>query len=299
MLPVAAVAQQVPQEGAAAESAKRAITFTTEASVAAKAADEAAERRAFYGYPIGRTFWYKPSESKMQAKFYQRLERHPVYASHFELAGEMRPNTTASFKVLDRIALRPAFASMEAKYAYRIVFEEGSRAFMDEEAFGSYRPGKPVGAEREALTRSPAATADFLNTRLFIEDPEALATQYAVEQERKAREAEEKRLAQQAQEAQWAAAKEDRDRKLAANLATALAQAEAAEKAVHQERLREIKRKGGVRLGMTPKQVRASAWGTPQRVNRTTNKSGVFEQWVYGNGGYLYFENGVLASIQN
>lgn len=155
-----------------------------------KAADEAAERRAFYAYPIGRTFWYKPSESKLQAKFYQRLERHPVYS--------------------DQVV-----------------------------------------------------------------------------------------LAQQAQEAQWATEREERARALAANLATAEAEYQVAKKAAEQARLREIRRKGGVRLGMTPKQVRASAWGAPHSVNRTTSRSGVYEQWVYGNGGYLYFENGELVTIQN
>ena len=41
-----------------------------------------------------------------------------------------------------------------------------------------------------------------------------------------------------------------------------------------------------------------SNWGKPRKVNRSTYKFGVHEQWVY-DGGYLYFENGVLTSIQN
>lgn len=32
--------------------------------------------------------------------------------------------------------------------------------------------------------------------------------------------------------------------------------------------------------------------------NRTTNIHGTHEQWVY-DGGYLYFQNGILTSIQN
>jgi hypothetical protein len=50
-------------------------------------------------------------------------------------------------------------------------------------------------------------------------------------------------------------------------------------------------------LGMTPAQVRA-AWGAPERINRTLTRSGEHEQWVYGLGQYLYFENGQLSSIQ-
>jgi len=33
-------------------------------------------------------------------------------------------------------------------------------------------------------------------------------------------------------------------------------------------------------------------------MNRSTYSFGVHEQWVY-DGGYLYFENGTLKSIQN
>lgn len=56
---------------------------------------------------------------------------------------------------------------------------------------------------------------------------------------------------------------------------------------------------GGVAIGMTAAQVLASTWGKPKDINRTTRASGVHEQWVYGNGNYLYFENGVVTSIQN
>jgi hypothetical protein len=59
------------------------------------------------------------------------------------------------------------------------------------------------------------------------------------------------------------------------------------------------KARGGVRIGMTMKQVRASSWGTPQDVHRMTSAQTVTEQWVYGDGNYLYFENGILNVIQN
>jgi hypothetical protein len=58
------------------------------------------------------------------------------------------------------------------------------------------------------------------------------------------------------------------------------------------------RRKEGVTLGMTDDEVLDSQWGKPSHVNRTTNKHGVREQWVYP-GGYLYFEDGKLTSIQN
>lgn len=54
---------------------------------------------------------------------------------------------------------------------------------------------------------------------------------------------------------------------------------------------------GRVRIGMTADQARA-AWGTPNDINRSAYSFGVHEQWVY-DGGYLYFEDGLLTSIQN
>lgn len=58
-------------------------------------------------------------------------------------------------------------------------------------------------------------------------------------------------------------------------------------------------KKQGVRLGMNKDEVIASSWGRPRRVNRTINASGTHEQWVYGDGNYLYFINGTLTTIQN
>jgi hypothetical protein len=62
---------------------------------------------------------------------------------------------------------------------------------------------------------------------------------------------------------------------------------------------RRQRRKEGVTLGMTEEEVLASSWGRPERVNRTTTSRGTREQWVYGIGNYLYFENGILTAIQN
>lgn len=56
----------------------------------------------------------------------------------------------------------------------------------------------------------------------------------------------------------------------------------------------------GVRIGMTKAQViNETNWGNPQHINRTTTAAGTREQWVYGDGNYLYFVNGTLTSIQN
>lgn len=67
-------------------------------------------------------------------------------------------------------------------------------------------------------------------------------------------------------------------------------------KAAAEEKAR--RRHEGVRLGMTKDEVLGSSWGRPRTINTTTYTFGVHEQWVY-DGGYLYFENGILTTIQN
>ncbi|MCF6211185.1 MAG: hypothetical protein L3K24_11095 [Gammaproteobacteria bacterium] len=52
-----------------------------------------------------------------------------------------------------------------------------------------------------------------------------------------------------------------------------------------------------IQRGMTSKQALLS-WGKPQKNNKSVGSYGVHEQWVYGNGQYLYFENNVLTSFQ-
>ncbi|MBA3479006.1 MAG: hypothetical protein H0T52_11510 [Lautropia sp.] len=78
---------------------------------------------------------------------------------------------------------------------------------------------------------------------------------------------------------------------LAVNQEAAVARQEKAAEAAR-------RKKEGVHIGMSADEVIASSWGKPQKVNRSTYSWGVREQWVY-DGGYLYFRDGVLDSIQN
>ena len=64
------------------------------------------------------------------------------------------------------------------------------------------------------------------------------------------------------------------------------------------KKLAEIKKKEGVGIGMSKNDAIASSWGKPRKINTTINAYGTREQWVY-DGGYLYFNNGILTSIQN
>lgn len=85
-----------------------------------------------------------------------------------------------------------------------------------------------------------------------------------------------------------------------------LERARDAEKAQDAKRLCEVlaaekkrKRSEGVRVGMSMQDVLDSSWGRPESVNRTTSAHGTREQWVCGGRNYLYFEDGVLTTIQN
>lgn len=54
---------------------------------------------------------------------------------------------------------------------------------------------------------------------------------------------------------------------------------------------------GSVIIGWSKKLCELS-WGEPERINKTTNMYGTTEQWVYSHGGYLYFTNGKLTTVQ-
>lgn len=53
-----------------------------------------------------------------------------------------------------------------------------------------------------------------------------------------------------------------------------------------------------IRIGFTKAMVE-EAWGTPNDINTLTTRYKTTEQWVYGIGSYVYFENGVVIAIQN
>lgn len=71
------------------------------------------------------------------------------------------------------------------------------------------------------------------------------------------------------------------------------------QKNIEQERIKKEKKSQGVSIGMTKQEVLDSSWGKPEEINTTTTKFGVNEQWVYANYNYLYFEDGILVTIQN
>lgn len=66
----------------------------------------------------------------------------------------------------------------------------------------------------------------------------------------------------------------------------------------YSEYKRQLATKPDARIGMTTNQIlNKSNWGKPNDINTTIDSSGKSEQWIYGNGEYLYFKNGKLTSI--
>jgi hypothetical protein len=45
-------------------------------------------------------------------------------------------------------------------------------------------------------------------------------------------------------------------------------------------------------------EVYETSWGKPKRINTTTTKYGVHEQYVYFGDRYVYLDNGVVTAIQ-
>lgn len=74
---------------------------------------------------------------------------------------------------------------------------------------------------------------------------------------------------------------------------------EAEEKAKKEREEKARKKREGVSLGMSKQDVLDSSWGKPYKINTSTGSWGVHEQWCYEGYNYLYFENGILTSIQN
>ena len=80
---------------------------------------------------------------------------------------------------------------------------------------------------------------------------------------------------------------------------TTLAKLQSAANRETQAKDSKLKKSKGVHIGMTPEEVVASSWGKPEKINRTTYANSTKEQWVYGSGNYLYFDDGKLSAIQN
>lgn len=265
------------QQAGAGDGAKR-ITFTTDADRAAKhaaeVAAEAANRSAYFAYPVGKTFWYVPGPG-MRTSFFQTFETSR-YRSSVVMRDRFTPDVAASFQVLRFVPLE---SGDEPTYAYQIRFEDGTMGYLYADALGRYTKGVAPDSVRSGVTADPKATADQNNGKLFAVDPAELGKAYAVIAEQEKRDAE-RVLAEQAAARRQEEARAAKLRRVAASQPT-------------------TPKKSGVLIGMNQHQVLASSWGRPSNIRRTTGSYGTREQWIYGGSNYLYFDNGILTAIQN
>lgn len=99
-----------------------------------------------------------------------------------------------------------------------------------------------------------------------------------------------------AKEAAAAAANKEADAKEAAFLKTAAGKIWQKHKEWGRETCETIAKRQTI-VGMTAEQVRL-AWGKPDHVNSTITGNHRSEQWVYGSNQYVYFEDGIMTSLQ-
>lgn len=64
-------------------------------------------------------------------------------------------------------------------------------------------------------------------------------------------------------------------------------------------KVEKIPKKQEPQIGMSKTEVENSAWGKPDKINRTRTSYGTHEQWCYSNNKYIYFEDGIVTSIQD
>jgi hypothetical protein len=60
----------------------------------------------------------------------------------------------------------------------------------------------------------------------------------------------------------------------------------------------DCKRRGDPHVGMKAAQVEATCWGKPNHINRKESAHGIHEQYVYGDGRFVYLHNGVVTEVQ-
>jgi hypothetical protein len=64
------------------------------------------------------------------------------------------------------------------------------------------------------------------------------------------------------------------------------------------EEIKEAIKRKQIFPGMTEEQV-IEAWGKPQDIRHKESITGIHKQWVYDLDVYIYFENGILTTVQD
>lgn len=270
-----------------------------EAEQLAKRSLEKKEAQA-EGY-VGKAFWYLPSATPgRRLSFYEKIPP----SSHSEDPNFLfRPLTKTSFVVTGVIMPPPImYPAGKDEYLLEIKFPDGKVGYVN-----------VVGCCGiiENLNKGELSA----NTEYIATEPaeEILARRAREKQLAKERVEREEQLAKERAEREERAAQEkgaeeyfrrDAIRRAAQEKAeTERKRLEAISRAAREKAETERKRREALpspRIGMTREQViNQTRWGKPYDVNRTTTARGTREQWVYGDRRYLYFDNGILTTIQD
>lgn len=128
-------------------------------------------QRAYYAFPVGKTFWYQPGRER-RVKFYGHVERS-AYSSKLYLVDELILGSTISLKVLEQFELPPTRVSPAVARFYRVKFDDGKTAFVPENDFGEYRPGKPIASQSRVFTADASLATHTEQDHVFIVDPKS------------------------------------------------------------------------------------------------------------------------------
>ncbi len=239
--------------------------YATAAEIAAREMAERAEKElAFKNELVGKTLWVVPSSASVSSVYMFCKDPKEVFETLCSEA--FFPTRPTNFQVQELVTGKnwKGYPS----YAYKVRFEDGLEAFIS-----AFALGDTWAWRAHRLSNKLRDVESNYNNMFFTESPDAIR-------------------AAAAQAVAEAKEKEQNEQKV-------LAEAEVRREKARLAAAKDAKRRGGVHIGMSAKQVRASNWGAPYSVNRTTTATGVSEQWVYGGNSYLYFQNGRLTAIQN
>lgn len=226
----------------------------------------------FYAELVGKTFWYKPGNFK--SPFHEFYLNTTVNSDGVvKYNKQIFPTSLIKFEIISSSQLGKTYTG-HLEYTYKIRFEDNTEAFMKGTSFGIF-----IGSDKHYSFHETSVSISVMDakndreTYIFAEDPAVI-------------------ISREDQKKLDATERIEREK---SNRMAAEAKAEA--NRIKTEKMNA--KKGGVRLGMSKNRVLSSSWGEPDHVNRTVSHGGTREQWVYGSDSYLYFDNGILTTIQN
>lgn len=223
---------------------------------------------------LGKTFFYLPNPAaSKRIRFFEKIPTSS-YSSDPDLL--FTPVTTTSFVVTGVVMAPPLLYPAGAdEYLLEIKFPDGKVGYVNVVGCcglreNLYKDQQDTDKEYVSLARDGTPSE-----KAALEEKLSRQKEKAALEDKLARE------------------KTDRER-------AKLQQAKNLEKKRAEQAHREKMARPSPKIGMTKQQViNETNWGAPYDRNRTITAGRTREQWVYGLGRYLYFDNGILTGIQD